>query len=101
MSPELFVKDGVHSYQSDLWSLGCVFMTSVGPRALRGGGGLARFNKEDLEHGAGLRRVYFFGYRTDPEPTATIQKFSRRSTKISGQGALATPDLGRRQDGLF
>jgi serine/threonine-protein kinase ULK4 len=24
MSPELFVKDGVHSYQSDLWSLGCV-----------------------------------------------------------------------------
>jgi len=24
MAPELFLNDGVHSFQSDMWSLGCL-----------------------------------------------------------------------------
>ena len=33
MAPELFVKDGVHSYGSDLWSLGCVLYELATGRA--------------------------------------------------------------------
>ena len=29
MAPELFLEDGVHSYASDLWSLGCVLFRST------------------------------------------------------------------------
>ena len=69
MSPELFVKDGVHSPPAGpLVARMCFIRTRVGPRALRGGC-FAGFHKEDFEHGAGLRRRPIFGHgKRTPSP---------------------------------
>ena len=101
MSPELFVKDGVHSYQSDLWSLGCVLYELASGRAPFEAAALPDLIRKISSTEPDFDESIFLATESDPEPSSTIQKFSDAVQKFLAKAPLQRPTWDDVRTGYF
>ena len=101
MSPELFVKDGVHSYQSDLWSLGCVLYELSTGRAPFEAAALPDLMRKISSTEPDFDESVFLATEADPEPSVTIETFAAALKLFLAKAPLDRPSWSEVRGGYF